>query len=123
MRADEAPEAVLPMAEVASRLPNGLAAAAIVAAGTGCFAIGDLAVLGNAFRPVAKFLTFYRPTGPLSGVSTAAILLWLATWIVLARRWRSKDVNIARANAVALALLLGGVLLTFPPFADLLIGK
>jgi hypothetical protein len=68
-------------------------------------------------------LTFYRPTGPLSGVTTVAILLWLVLWFVLARRWRLKDVAVGKINAAALVLLALGILLTFPPFADLLQGK
>lgn len=104
-------------------LPNGPAAAAILSAGIGCFALSVFAVVADASKPIAGLFTFYRPTGPLSGVTTAAILLWLATWFVLARLWRNKTVAAAKVNAVAFVLLLLGVLLTFPPFADLLLGK
>jgi hypothetical protein len=52
-----------------------------------------------------------------------AILLWLATWFILARRWRAKTVAIAKVNATAFLLLALGLLLTFPPFADFLQGK
>jgi hypothetical protein len=103
--------------------PNGPAAAAILSAGIGCFALSVFAVVADASKPVARFFTFYLPTGPLSGVTTTAILLWLATWFVLARLWHNKNVAIAKINAVAFVLLLLGVLLTFPPFADLLRGK
>ncbi len=72
---------------------------------------------------MAHWLTFYKPTGPLSGVSSTAILLWLALWLILGRLWRSKTVAIARVNALAFVLLLAGVLLTFPPFEDLLLRK
>jgi hypothetical protein len=104
-------------------LANGPAAAAILSAGIGCFALGVFAVVADASKPVARFFTFYVPTGPLSGVSTTAILLWLVTWFVLARLWRNKTIAVAKVNAVAFVLLLLGVLLTFPPFADLLLGK
>ncbi len=105
------------------RLPNGPAAAAILAAGVGCSVLGILAVVADASKPMARALTFYLPTGPLSGVSSIAILMWLVTWFTLARRWRTKTVNIARVNATALLLLALGILLTFPPFADLIQGK
>ncbi len=72
---------------------------------------------------MARWLTFYLPTGPLSGVSSMAILLWLVTWFILARRWRTKTVAIAKVNATAFLLLALGILLTFPPFADFLQGK
>jgi fluoride ion exporter CrcB/FEX len=104
-------------------LPNGPAAAAILSAGFGCFILGVLAVLTDAFKPLAKLLTFYLPTGPLSGVSTMAILLWLAAWFILAACWRTKSVAIARTNALAFLFLTLGILLTFPPFADALQGK
>lgn len=104
-------------------LPNGSAAAAILSAGIGCFALSVFAVVADASKPVARFFTFYLPTGPLSGVTTTAIFLWLVTWFVLARLWYNKNVAIAKVNGVAFVLLLLGVLLTFPPFADLLLGK
>jgi hypothetical protein len=104
-------------------LPNGPAAAAILAAGVGCGVLGILVVAADAFKPLAKLMTFYLPTGPLSGVSSVPILLWLVTWFILARRWRTKTVAIAKVNATAFLLLAFGILLTFPPFADLLQGK
>ncbi|MDR3676372.1 MAG: hypothetical protein P4N24_12845 [Acidobacteriota bacterium] len=104
-------------------LPNGPAAAAILAAGIGSALLGILAVAADASKPVAKLLTFYLPTGPLSGVTSVAILLWLVTWFILARRWRTRTVAIGKINATAILLLALGILLTFPPFADLLQGK
>lgn len=109
------------------RLPigpaNGPAAAAILSAGIGCATLGILAVAGDASKGVAKLLTFYLPTGPLSGVSSLAIVVWLGVWFILAKRWGTKTVAIAKVNATAFALLALGILLTFPPFADLVQGK
>jgi hypothetical protein len=65
-------------------------------------------------------MIFWRPTGPLSGVTTSAILLWLALWVILHARWRNRDVALARIIAVALVLLGLSLLMTFPPLADLL---
>jgi hypothetical protein len=104
-------------------LPNGPASAAIVAAGVGCCALGVLAVVGDGSKSVAKLLTFYLQTGPLSGVTTVAIVIWLATWVVLARLWRNKTVAAGKASTVALVLLVVGLLLTFPPVGDLVLGK
>ncbi|KVN12849.1 MULTISPECIES: hypothetical protein [unclassified Burkholderia] len=104
-------------------LPNGPAAAAILAAGIGCFAVGLFALAGDAFRPVAHFFTFYKPTGPLSGVTTSAIVVWLLSWVALSRLWSAKSVALGRVTAVAFVLLTFGILLTFPPFMDLLQGK
>lgn len=103
--------------------PNGASAAAIVAACLGCFVLGVLAAVGDASKAVAKMLTFFTPTGPLSGVSTMAIVVWLAVWWVGHRMWKGTQISLAKVNAVAFTLLALGLLLTFPPFEDLVIGK
>ena len=105
------------------QLPNGPAGAAILSAGAGCAFLGILSVVADASKPIAKLLTFYLPTGPLSGVSSVAILLWLVTWFILAKRWRIRTVAIGKVNVTAFLLLALGILLTFPPFADLLQGN
>lgn len=99
--------------------PNGAGAAAVLAAGIGCFAVGLLAVLGDASTVLRTGLSFYGPTGPLSGVTTVAILVWIASWTLLDWRWRRRDVALGRVKTVAFVLLGLGLLLTFPPFGDL----
>jgi len=102
---------------------NGPGAAAILAAGIGFMVFGILALAGDAMASVSKALTFWKPTGDLSGVSDVAIIVWLASWALLARVWRSKDVNLKAINLASLSMLVVGLLLTFPPFMDLLQGK
>ena len=104
-------------------LPSGPAAAAILAAGAGSAALGVLALAADASPTLNHALTFYRPTGALSGVTTTAILVWLGVWYGLSRRWQNKQIELARVNAGAFILLIAGILLTFPPFMDLLQGK
>lgn len=111
------------MNDLEQKLPNGAVGAALVSAGAGCFAVGVLAVAGDGSKALAKLLTFSLGAGPLSGVTTVAIVVWLAVWLVLAGLWRNKTITAGRINVVAFALLAGGLLLTFPPFGDLLIGK
>ena len=101
-------------------LMNGSGAAAILSAGVGAFALAVLAIAGDKSAYFASSLIFYKPTGPLSGVTTAAILIWLFTWGTLEWRWRNKTVPAGRINAAALILLGLSFLLTFPPIADLL---
>ncbi len=105
------------------QLPNGSGAAAILAAGVGCCALGIFAFAGDAFRDVGRLFIIWPPSGPLSGVTSAAIVVWLAAWFALSRRWATRDVNLARVNAAAFAMLAAGLLLTFPPFMDLLSGQ
>ncbi|HEX8963901.1 MAG TPA: hypothetical protein VF801_12940 [Rhodocyclaceae bacterium] len=104
-------------------LPNGAAAAALLAAGIGCAALGVFALLGDAFPGIAGFFKFYVPTGPLSGVSVSAIAVWLASWFSLDNSWAGRDADIARVGVAALVLLAAGFALTFPPIMDLLQGK
>ncbi len=105
------------------KTPNGPGAAAILAAGIGCAAMGILAFAGDASDSIGKALNFYNPTGTLSGVTTLAIITWLIAWFVLARMWGTKAIEIGKINVISFALLAVGFLLTFPPFMDLLQGK
>jgi hypothetical protein len=104
-------------------LANGSGAAAVLAAAVGCLALGILALAADAFAPVAQMLNVWNPTGPLSGVTDAAILVWLAGWFILSRTWSGKTVDMRRVNAAAAVMIVGGLLLTFPPLMDLLQGK
>lgn len=109
--------------QINNDLPNGLGAAAVLAAGIGCATLGVLALLGDAFKGVGKSLNFYNPAGTLSGVSTIAIVVWLASWFLLARKWDGQDVQLRRISTIAFVLLAIGLFLTFPPGMDLLQGK
>jgi hypothetical protein len=100
-------------------LPNGPGAAAVLAAGIGSFALGLLDVVADKVPSIKTWMNFYNPTGPLSGVTTCAIFVWLAAWAILHLRWRSREVRFRPIGAAALVLLALGILLTFPPFADL----
>ena len=103
----------------APAVTNGAGAAAVLAAGIGSFALAVLACAGDKLAAVKNSLIFYKPTGPLSGATTGAILIWLVSWVVLEWSWRNKTVSVGRIAAIALALLGLSLLLTFPPVADL----
>jgi len=102
-------------------IPNGLGAAAILAAGIGSAALGVFTLANEASPAVKSFFTFYPPTGGLSGVTTTAIVVWLVAWYVLARRWSGRTVAMAQINLAAFVLLAVGLLLTFPPVIELMI--
>jgi hypothetical protein len=104
-------------------LPNGPGAAAILAAGIGSAALGVFAFAGDAVPAVRRAFVFWTPTGPLSGVTLTAIVVWLAAWYGLSRRWGTRDVKIGWVNVAAFLMLIAALLLTFPPFIDLLQGK
>lgn len=100
-------------------LPNGFGAAAILAASIGCFALGILTVAGDASKSFARHLILYARTGPLSGVTTAAIAIWLLAWILLWSRWRTRQVSLRPILVASFVLLALSLLLTFPPVIKL----
>ncbi len=101
-------------------LPNGSGAAGLLAAGIGAIAIAVLDIAADKVASIKSILNFYKPTGPLSGVTVVSIIVWLACWTVLELQWQKKDVAMGRIGAIALGLLVLSLLLTFPPIADLL---
>jgi hypothetical protein len=103
-----------------NELTNGAGAAAVLAAGIGTFTIMVLDLAADKVAAIKSIANFYRPTGPLSGVTTAAILVWLACWAILDWRWKKREVAVTRVCTIALVLLVLSLVLTFPPIADLL---
>jgi hypothetical protein len=103
-----------------SALPNGPGAAALLSAGIGACALAIIAIAADRFKGFAHGMTLWKPTGPLSGVTTTAVLVWLIVWGILELRWRNRNLRMNLVSVVALVLLLAGFLLTFPPLADVL---
>jgi hypothetical protein len=99
-------------------VPNGGGAAALLAAGIGCLALAVLAIAGDQIAWMKSAMTFSKATGPLSGVTTTAVVIWLVVWVVLNGRWKRKTVEMGKVSVGALTLLVLGLLLTFPPIAD-----
>ena len=98
---------------------NGAGAASVLAAGIGCFMVAVFAILGDKISTFKDFFNFWKATGPLSGVTTSAIVVWLAAWVILHALWRNRSVPIERISTIAIGLLCLSVALTFPPLADL----
>jgi hypothetical protein len=99
---------------------NGSGAAAILAAGIGCFTNGLFGFAADKSVAIKAHFILYKPSGPLSGETTAAIALWLLTWAILAALWKRKTLPLSRITFAAFLLLGLSLLLTFPPFIDLL---
>ena len=51
------------------------------------------------------------------------IVVWLMFWYALHRQWRTKTVAMIKVNVAAFIGLAIGLMLTFPPFMDLVQGK
>ena len=103
-----------------ARVTNGSGAAAVLAAGVGSAVLGVLSFAVDKSAAFKTMMIWYKPTGALSGVTTAAIVVWLAVWLVLEMVWKGKTVAVGRLTVAALVLLLVGFLLTFPPIVDLI---
>jgi uncharacterized membrane protein YhaH (DUF805 family) len=101
-------------------VPNGSAAAAILSAGIGSFAVALLTIVADQSTTAKNMLSIYKPAGALSGVTTFAILAWVVVWAILERRWRDRNLSLKRINTIAFALLVLSLLATFPPLGDLL---
>lgn len=91
------------------------AAAAVLASGLGSITFGAATVLAEASKPVRAALTFSDRVGPLSGETTLAVVAWLASWALLAAVWHGRSPPFPRVFALSLALVVAGLLLTFPP--------
>ncbi|HEY6488107.1 MAG TPA: hypothetical protein VIY99_03220 [Terracidiphilus sp.] len=100
-------------------LPNGPGAAAVLSAGIGCSLVAVLAIAADKSSVIKYLMNFYPPTGPLSGVTTTTIVVWLICWFALQCLWRKRNLPLARIRAIAVGLLIVSVLLTFPPIVDL----
>ena len=101
-----------------ARLPNGAGAAALLSAGLGVFAISVLAIIADQSTAFKRLMIFYWPTGPLSGVTTIAVAIWIVSWIGLDFLWKRSDSK-GWAIMLGIALLAIGFLLMIPTVGDI----
>jgi hypothetical protein len=99
--------------------PPGPAAAVVLAAGLASFTLGLLSVLTAASDWVSDALTLSDRVGNLSGLTTAASIVFFTAWAALAIVWRHVDPPLLRVAAAAAVLIALGLLSTFPPFFNL----
>jgi hypothetical protein len=104
------------MKPATTELPNGPAAAALLAGGIGTSVFGLITFFSEVSAAFGKSLNWYNPVGPLSGKSILGTLAFFGSWAVLAYLWRGKETNFNRIATIALALLIIGLITTFPPF-------
>jgi hypothetical protein len=99
--------------------PEGPVAAAILAAGIGCLALGILTTLSEASAGFSDLLNFYSAVGPLSGKTIVAVVVWLLSWGILHAMYRTKQIESRKALTASLVLIGLGVVGTFPLFFQL----
>jgi hypothetical protein len=100
--------------------PNGVAAAAILAAGVGVFTIGLLTTLNEVSSGLSSRLIWVRSVGPLSGKTGVGVIVWLIAWVVLHSMYKGREVEFGRIMRWAWILILLGFLLTFPPAFEII---
>jgi hypothetical protein len=96
--------------------PEGPIAAAILAGGIGCLALGLFTTLAEASSSFSDWLSWDDDVGPLSGKTALAVIVWLISWAMLHVVYRAKPFETRRALTIALVLIALGVLGTFPTF-------
>ena len=89
------------------RKPFGPAAAAFLAAGAACLALGLLA-------PVTAF-DLMPKVGPLSGQTLIPAAVFFAAWKGLAHLLKERDPAPRPVLVAAFAMIACGLVLTFPP--------
>jgi hypothetical protein len=99
-------------------LIDGMAGAALLAAGVGAFVLGLLTTLNEASTGINDFLRFDDEVGPLSGKTIIAAIAYFGSLVVLALVLRGRQLGLKRVVWVAGALLVLGFLGTFPTFFE-----
>jgi len=97
---------------------DGIAAAALLAAGVGAFVLGLLTTLAEASTSVKDFLQFYDRVGPLSGKTTIAAAVYFGALLVFGLIWRRRELALKPVLVAAVILLALGFLGTFPTFFE-----
>lgn len=96
--------------------PEGPIAAAILAGGIGCLALGIFTTLAEASTGIKDWLQWNDRVGPLSGKTGMAVIVWLVAWAILHAVYRAKPFETRQAMLISLALVALGALGTFPTF-------
>jgi hypothetical protein len=109
-------------ADLAADRRSGPAAAVVLAAGIACFALGMLSILAAASGAVADVLTLTSDVGEASGLSTITTATFFVVWGSFTLVWRHADPSLTRVAAVSGALIVFGLLATFPPVFNLVGG-
>jgi hypothetical protein len=95
---------------------EGLAAAALLAAGSGAFVLGLLTTLAEASTGIKDFLQFNDRVGPLSGKTIIAAIAYFGALLVFALPFRGRQLALRPVLVAAVILLVLGLVGTFPTF-------
>jgi hypothetical protein len=119
MHDDQPPAGLQELEQHFEDKPEGPISAAIIAAGIGAFALGLLTTLAEANETIKGWLELSERVGPLSGKTVFAVVIWLVAWAVLHASMQRTQYETRRAFAIAMVLVVLGVIGTFPTFFQL----
>ena len=108
--------------EPKKNIPNGKAAAALIAGGTGIALIGVFSTLAEVSAVFKTILTFNRSVGTLAGISIISLVLWGLFWWILGFIWKDLNLNFGKVMICLRLLLIVGLTGTFPLFYKLFAG-
>jgi hypothetical protein len=100
---------------MSERIALGPAAAAILAAGTGCLVLGLIGPISEAIPALRNALNWWNPAEPLVGKTTVAVVVWLVSWALLHMMWKDREVDFGRIWKLSAIFIAIGFIGTFPP--------
>lgn len=98
------------------KLPNGPAAAAILAGGIGAGFMGFITWLSEVVPSTQGIMKWVGDVGPLSGKVGLTVIVYAVAWLILGTLWKNKDVAFGKIANISLVLLVLGLVGTFPLF-------
>ena len=93
-------------------------AAAFLAAGIGVFVLGLVTTLAEAVETFKEWLQFSDPVGPLSGKTLLAVAAFVVSWPILHVALRGRDISERTVYMLTAALVVIGLIGTFPTFFE-----
>jgi hypothetical protein len=94
---------------------DGPPAAGLIAVGIGAVVLGLFVTLAEASTGIKDWLQWNDRVGPLAGKTILAVIAYFASLLVLSVWWRGKSFPLRTILVAAGALVLLGLLFTFPP--------
>jgi hypothetical protein len=89
--------------------------AAMIASGIGSLVLGIAIILAEVSPGFKTFVTWNSGVGPLSGKTGVSVIAFVFSWVVLHYALKGKSVSLTTSFIWTIALVVLGLLLTFPP--------
>jgi hypothetical protein len=104
----------------ANPIPNGKAAAALVAGAMGIAFLGIFSFFSGIIPAFRTLLVLNAAVGSLSGKAIIPVGLWIIVWLGMDYSWKDKDLDFKKVVTWTRIFLIIGLLGTFPLFYRLL---